>query len=140
VTLVDWQKAKPTRRVLIPASPMITATSAIADRPIISNQRRRAAAEGGGDRRRRGPAQQAYVIAEQPETLSGTSLVGGKIIASYLKDAATEVRVHSLAGARERVIELPGLGTAGGFSGDLDDPETFFRLCQLQSADHHLPL
>lgn len=66
------------------------------------------------------------IVPEQAETLSGSSLVGGKLITSYLKDAATEVRVHSLAGARERVIELPGLGTAGGFSGDLDDTETFF--------------
>jgi prolyl oligopeptidase len=52
--------------------------------------------------------------------------VGGKLIASYLKDASTEVRVFSPNGTRERVIELPGLGTAGGFSGDFDDPETFF--------------
>ncbi|GLR47288.1 prolyl oligopeptidase family serine peptidase [Sphingomonas astaxanthinifaciens] len=66
------------------------------------------------------------IVDEQPETLSGSSLVGGKLILSYLKDASTEVRVHSLAGAKERVIELPGLGTAGGFSGDLDDPETFY--------------
>ncbi|GAA4033584.1 prolyl oligopeptidase family serine peptidase [Sphingomonas rosea] len=66
------------------------------------------------------------IVAEQPETLSGSSLVGGKLILSYLKDAATAVRVHSLAGALERSIELPGIGTAAGFSGDLDDSETFF--------------
>lgn len=66
------------------------------------------------------------IVAEQPETLSGSSLVGGKLVLSYLKDAATAVRVHTLNGALERTIELPGLGTAGGFSGDLDDPETFF--------------
>ncbi len=71
-------------------------------------------------------ANRRTIIAEQAETLDGVSLVGGRIVASYLKDAATEVRVHNLAGARERVITLPGLGTAGGFSGDLDDPETFF--------------
>jgi prolyl oligopeptidase len=53
-------------------------------------------------------------------------MVGGRLVLSYLKDAATEVRVHSLTGARERVISLPGLGTAGGFGGDLDDNETFF--------------
>jgi prolyl oligopeptidase len=66
------------------------------------------------------------VVAEDAATLNGASLVGGKLIASYLKDASTEVRVHTPAGAREKVIELPGLGTASGFSGDFDDPETFF--------------
>lgn len=71
-------------------------------------------------------ANQRTIVDEQAETLNGSSLVGGKLVLSYLKDAATEVRVHSLTGARERVITLPGLGTASGFSGDLDDPETFF--------------
>ncbi|MFC7536570.1 prolyl oligopeptidase family protein [Sphingomonas sp. GCM10030256] len=66
------------------------------------------------------------LIAEDAATLDGASLVGGKLIASYLKDASTEVRVHSLSGARERVIDLPGIGTASGFSGEIDDPQTFF--------------
>ena len=66
------------------------------------------------------------IVAEDAATLDGASLVGGKLVASYLKDASTEVRVFSPAGARERVIELPGLGTASGFGGDFDDPETFF--------------
>jgi prolyl oligopeptidase len=66
------------------------------------------------------------IIPEDEATLDGASLVGGKLIASYLKDASTEVRVHGLGGARERVIELPGLGTAGGFDGTFEDKETFF--------------
>ncbi|WP_294173775.1 prolyl oligopeptidase family serine peptidase [uncultured Sphingomonas sp.] len=66
------------------------------------------------------------VIAEQEATLDGASLVGGKLIASYLVDAKTEVRVHDLDGKLARKIDLPGIGTAGGFSGDFDDPETFF--------------
>lgn len=66
------------------------------------------------------------VVAEQAATLDGASLVGGKLIASYLVDAKTEVRVHDLDGKLARTIDLPGIGTAGGFGGDLDDPETFF--------------
>ncbi len=66
------------------------------------------------------------IIAEDAATLDGASLVGGKLIASYLKDASTEVRVHSLSGARERSVTLPGLGTASGFDGTLADKETFF--------------
>lgn len=66
------------------------------------------------------------VIAEQHATLDGASLVGGKLIASYLVDAKTEVRVHELDGRLARTIALPGIGTASGFGGELDDPETFF--------------
>ena len=127
VTLVDWQKAKPTRRVLIPGfthdysyignrgSTYYFQTNDGAPRLKV------VAIDVNASR-----PNKRTIVAEQAETLSGSSLVGGKLITSYLKDASTEVRVHSLTGARERVIELPGLGTAGGFSGDLDDPETFF--------------
>lgn len=127
VTLVDWQKAKPTRRVLIPGfthdysyignrgSTYYFQTNDGAPRLKV------VAIDINAPR-----ANIRTIVPEQAETLSGSSLVGGKLILSYLKDASTEVRVHSLTGARERVIELPGLGTAGGFSGDLDDPETFF--------------
>jgi prolyl oligopeptidase len=66
------------------------------------------------------------LVPEDAATLETASLVGGKLIASYLADAKTEVRVHGLDGALTRKVELPGIGTAAGFSGEFDDPETFF--------------
>ncbi|HUG45381.1 MAG TPA: prolyl oligopeptidase family serine peptidase [Sphingomicrobium sp.] len=66
------------------------------------------------------------VVAEGKATLTGADLVGGRIIASYLEDAKSEVRVHSLQGVLERQIPLPGIGTASGFDGEFSDPETFF--------------
>jgi len=66
------------------------------------------------------------IVAEDAATLEGAGLVGGKLIASYLKDAKSEVRVHGLGGELERTIPLPGIGTATGFDGEYDDPETFF--------------
>ena len=66
------------------------------------------------------------LIGEDQATLDSASLVGGKLIASYLKDAKTEVRVANLDGRIERIIALPGIGTASGFAGRYDDPETFF--------------
>jgi prolyl oligopeptidase len=66
------------------------------------------------------------VIAEDPATLEGVSLVGGALVASYLVDAKSEVRVHGLDGALKRTIALPGIGSVGGFGGEYDDPETFF--------------
>ena len=66
------------------------------------------------------------VIAQQDATLDDASIVGGKLIASYLADAKSEVRVHELGGALTRRIELPGIGSVDGFAGDPDDEETFF--------------
>lgn len=66
------------------------------------------------------------IVPEDQATLDSASLVGGKLIASYLSDAKTEVRVYSPAGKAVRRVELPGIGTAGGFAGKFEDPETFF--------------
>ncbi len=66
------------------------------------------------------------IVPEDVATLEGANLVGGHLVASYLADAKTEVRVHGLDGALTRKVELPGIGTASGFFGKFEDPETFF--------------
>ena len=66
------------------------------------------------------------VLPESGDTLQSASLVGGKLIASYLADVKSKVVVHELDGALVRELPLPGLGEAGGFAGTFDDPETFF--------------
>ncbi|MEO6812204.1 MAG: prolyl oligopeptidase family serine peptidase, partial [Isosphaeraceae bacterium] len=54
------------------------------------------------------------------------SAVGGHLIASYLKDAHTQVKVFELDGTFMRDVEFPGLGTASGFGGKRIDKETFY--------------
>jgi prolyl oligopeptidase len=66
------------------------------------------------------------LVAQDEATLSGASIVGKQLIASYLVDARTEVRTFDLDGRPTGKVKLPGIGTAGGFSGDADDSETFF--------------
>ena len=66
------------------------------------------------------------VIPEAKQTLESTSLIGGKLIASYLVDAKNEVQVYGLGGERLSSIALPGIGSVGGFGGTSTDPETFF--------------
>jgi prolyl oligopeptidase len=66
------------------------------------------------------------IIPEADETLEGVSLVGGKLIAEYLKDAATQVKVFALDGAYESEVQLPGIGSAGGFGGKRAQTETFY--------------
>ena len=66
------------------------------------------------------------LVAEDEATLGGASVVGNQLIASYLVDAKTEVRTFGLDGRPVGKVALPGIGTAGGFSGDASDSETFF--------------
>jgi len=68
----------------------------------------------------------AELVAEDAATLGGASIVGGMLFLSYLVDAKTEVRRFALDGQPLGVVPLPGIGTASGFGGEMDDPETFF--------------
>ncbi len=66
------------------------------------------------------------VVPEQDSVLDGASLVGGRLLLSYLVDVKTEVRRYTLEGKADGVVKLPGIGTAVGFEGGQDDQETFF--------------
>lgn len=66
------------------------------------------------------------VIPEAPETLQGVSLFGDQFVASYLKDAYSQIKVINLQGEFIREVELPGIGSVGGFGGERKDTETFY--------------
>jgi len=66
------------------------------------------------------------IIPESRDTLRSVNVIGDRFIATYLKDAASAVKVFDLAGQHVRDVELPGLGSAGGFGGRRDDSETFY--------------
>jgi len=51
---------------------------------------------------------------------------GKKLFAQYLKDAVAEVFQYNLDGTKERQIELPGLGSAGGFGGKMEEQELYY--------------
>jgi prolyl oligopeptidase len=66
------------------------------------------------------------IIAEQPEVLEGVSQVSGKLFASYLKNASSRIVQYAKTGKQEKVIDLPGIGTIGGFGGEREDTEIFY--------------
>jgi prolyl oligopeptidase len=66
------------------------------------------------------------ILPERPEPLQGSSTVGGKLFVTYLKDVTTHAYVYSLDGKLENEIQLPGLGSAGGFGGRNDDKFLFY--------------
>jgi prolyl oligopeptidase len=66
------------------------------------------------------------VVGETKDRLQAVSLVNNQLICDYLKDARTEVVIHDLTGKLVRRVELPGIGTAGGFGGKREETETFY--------------
>ncbi|HEX6904939.1 MAG TPA: prolyl oligopeptidase family serine peptidase [Thermoanaerobaculia bacterium] len=76
----------------------------------------------------RNPARENWreLIPQTAETLQGVGCLNDTFVALYLKDAHAQVRQFDLTGKFLREIELPGLGTADGFTGRRKDKETFF--------------
>jgi prolyl oligopeptidase len=73
------------------------------------------------------------IIPEAKDALDGVNVVGDQFIASYLKDAHSDIRLFDLNGKFVRNVELPGLGTAGGFGGKRKDKETFYSYTSFTS-------
>src|SRR3569623_592183 len=66
------------------------------------------------------------VVPQDKAVLDGAGIVGGKLIATYLVDVKSIVRRYDLDGKPDGVVTLHGIGAAGGFGGEADDPETFY--------------
>ena len=66
------------------------------------------------------------VIPEKSEVLSGAGTAGGFLFCNYLKDANSKIFQHKLDGSLVREIELPALGSAGGFGGKRDEKVLFY--------------
>lgn len=65
------------------------------------------------------------IVEAKPEVLNA-SAVGGNIFCTYLKDAVNKVYQYDRTGKQIREVQLPGLGTAGGFTGKQEEKETYF--------------
>lgn len=66
------------------------------------------------------------LVAEDEAVLDYVDLVGRRLMARYLVDAQSELRRYTLDGTPDGMVELPGIGTAGGFTGTADGNEAFF--------------
>lgn len=71
------------------------------------------------------------ILDEKPEPLESASTAGGKLFASYIKDVANHVYIHSLGGKLETEIVLPGTGSVSGFGGLHDDKAVFYTFTSL---------
>jgi prolyl oligopeptidase len=66
------------------------------------------------------------IIPAKQDKLEGLNYVGGKLIATYLKDASNRVYVYGVKGNLEKEIALPTFGSVVGFSGKRSDAEVFY--------------
>ena len=66
------------------------------------------------------------VIPQAAEPLDEVSKVGGKFIATYMKDAKSRVVRFDGDGKNPKELELPGIGTVGGFDGKEKDTRVFY--------------
>jgi prolyl oligopeptidase len=73
------------------------------------------------------------IIAQTGETLESVGMLNNQLVASYLKDARAQVKVFGLDGKPVREVELPGIGTVGGFGGKRHDKESFYAFAGFTS-------
>ncbi|MDD4971404.1 MAG: prolyl oligopeptidase family serine peptidase [Paludibacter sp.] len=66
------------------------------------------------------------IIPESKSVLERVSIIGGKILAEYMKDASNHAYGFDLSGKKLYEVKLPTLGTLSGFTGDKDDNEAFY--------------
>ncbi len=74
------------------------------------------------------------VIPEAAETLNGVQFVNNQFVLNYMKDAYTKIKIYETDGKFVRDVELPGIGSAGGFGGRRADTETFYSHSSFNSA------
>lgn len=74
------------------------------------------------------PARDQWVtiLPETKSPISNVEYIGGKFIVTRMVDVHDQVIVYDKTGKQEREIELPGLGSAHGFSGRQSDTVTHY--------------
>jgi len=76
--------------------------------------------------RRPAPSAWRAVVPEAEMAITGASLVGGRLIVNYVRDAHAFGRLFETDGKAVGDLPIPGLGSVAGFSGESADRETFF--------------
>ncbi len=72
------------------------------------------------------PDQWQEILPETDNLLQGATTGGGYLFANYLEKATDRFYRMQYDGSNRSAIELPGLGSAGGFGGEKEDKELFY--------------
>ncbi|MGC9331632.1 MAG: prolyl oligopeptidase family serine peptidase [Bacteroidales bacterium] len=74
------------------------------------------------------PENRETVIEEKDFVLHSVKYIGGKLIAQYLKDAHSVVKVFDKDGTFLYDVDIPVLGTVYGFGGEKEDTVSFYTV------------
>ncbi len=66
------------------------------------------------------------VLPQGEDLLESASTCGGKLFATYLKDASSRLFSYAMDGSGKTEVKLPGIGSASGIGGKKEDTETFY--------------
>ncbi|MBN2236388.1 MAG: S9 family peptidase [Bacteroidales bacterium] len=69
---------------------------------------------------------QREILAEADDVLNSVSIIGGKIVANYMHDAASQAFVFNLYGEQLNQIDFPTLGSASDFVGSKESSIAFY--------------
>ena len=72
------------------------------------------------------PTERREVIPEGAGVLESADVFGDRVFCVYMTDAHNRVSEFGLDGKLRRELQLPGIGTVGGFSGLRSSKETFY--------------
>ena len=72
------------------------------------------------------------VLPESKDAIDAVSIIGGKLVVTYLSDACSKAAVFSLDGKFIREVELPGIGTVS-FAGVQKEPDCYYSFASITS-------
>ncbi len=72
------------------------------------------------------PGNWLELVPESEDTLERARIVGDRFVLSFLDDAKSRLAVHTLDGAFEREVPLPGIGSVSQLSGGRRDDALYF--------------
>ena len=72
------------------------------------------------------------VLGESKDAIDGVSIIGGKLIVTYLADACSRAALFDLDGKFIRDIDLPGIGSVY-FAGVQDEPDCYYSFTSITS-------
>ena len=74
-----------------------------------------------------GPGYWEDVIPEDADLLESVSMGGGRLVAHYLRDAQSYLRVFELDGSASNIITMPEMGTISDIQSQSGEDRAFFR-------------
>ena len=86
------------------------------------------------DLEQRQPAAWEIVVSERVEVIENVALIGNRIVAQYLVDVQSRLRVFGLDGVEQPEIDLPSVGTVSGIAGRCDEPDAWYLFSSPLSA------